>query len=157
MGMQIAGLVGLFGGVLMGLTGWYFGRKKAAENRELDETHEYIWRKARSFSWYSTLVAIYIIFTLYLIGITMSIPMILSMLILVQLASWAIGGLVVSGQMYNWIHINRNFVIGTLIIALSVLIIILLVFMTKNIYYLLCALPFGIIGIYLINRSKQVN
>lgn len=157
MEIQIGGFIGLFGGLLFGLAGWYFGRKKAADQRALDETHSYVWQKAKSFSWYVTIVAIYLIFILYLMGVTMSIPMILSMLMLTQLSSWAFGGLYISARIYGWVDVNVKFMIGIGAIIFSVILFLVLVLITENIYYLLCSIPFGIVGIYFINKSKQVE
>lgn len=34
--------VGIYGGLIIGLLGWYFGRRAASKNRGLDEMHDYI-------------------------------------------------------------------------------------------------------------------
>lgn len=85
MEMQLGGMLGLYGGMIMGLVGWWFGRKKARENRGLDEVHQHIWQKARSHSWYITLASIYFLFSLVIAGVEMSPAMILGILLLAHL------------------------------------------------------------------------
>ena len=84
--------VGLFGGMALGLLGWYIGRAAARRNPGLDEMHEYIWRKARSVSWYVTLGAIYVLLILALFRIEIGLVPALAILLLVHLVSWAVAG-----------------------------------------------------------------
>jgi len=69
MGVQIGGLIGLYGGAVFGILGWWFGRWMAKKQRGLDELHEHIWQKARSISWFFTLATIYVLFSLVIFGI----------------------------------------------------------------------------------------
>lgn len=93
---QIAGFLGLIGGMIIGILGWYFGRRKARNNRALDELYNHIWQKAKSYSWYVTLAVIYILFSLLLFGIEMSLPMTLGILLMAHLMSWAVVGTLLS-------------------------------------------------------------
>ena len=117
MEMQLGGMLGLYGGMLMGLLGWWFGRKKARENRGLDEVYQHIWQKARSYSWYMTLAAIYFLFSLVSVGVKMSPAMVLGILLLVQLASWGFSGVVISINMSVANPVKLNRVKWTLIIT----------------------------------------
>lgn len=101
MGIHIGGLIGLIGGAICGLSGWYFGRRGARKQGELDEVHDHIWQKARSTSWYVTLIALYILFFLYAFGVPLSTPASLGLLLFAHLFSWAISGLILSSTIYN--------------------------------------------------------
>lgn len=69
-----------------------FWKKKAKKQRGLDEVHDHIWQKARSYSWYAILIAIYFLFFLYFFGLHLNTLAVLSIIILVHLLSWAIIG-----------------------------------------------------------------
>jgi len=84
--------LGIYGGLTIGLLGWFFGRQAAAKKRGLDEVYHYIWGKARSTSWYITAAAIYVLMTLELLGIKLNLIPALSILLFVMLSSWAISG-----------------------------------------------------------------
>jgi hypothetical protein len=71
----------LYGGLICGTLGWWFGRQKARKNRGLDELYEHIWQKARSFSWYITLATIYVLFSLVGFGIELNSAMVLGILL----------------------------------------------------------------------------
>ena len=119
MGVQIGGLVGLLGGMICGLAGWYFGRRSAKKERGLDEVHDFIWQKARSYSWYVTLVILYVLFFLYVFGVAISVPVALGILMFVHLFSWAIIGVILSSNLYDeekgQKHLN-TFVISFIIV-----------------------------------------
>jgi len=119
MGVQIGGLVGLLGGMICGLAGWYFGRRAAKKERGLDEVHDFIWQKARSYSWYVTLVILYVLFFLYVFGVAISVPVALGILMFVHLFSWAIIGVILSSNLYDeekgQKHLN-TFVISFIIV-----------------------------------------
>src|SRR5699024_1257742 len=139
-----------------GLVGWYFGRKKAKKQRGLDETHEHIWQKARSYSWYVTIVTLYFLFTLYAFGFNLSVVVVLSMLMLVQLASWGIIGAVLSVFMYSGTEFKFSyFVVGIIIIIISAIIFLILALVTENWLYVLNSIPFSLVGYLLIKHSKQ--
>ncbi|MCD5325786.1 MULTISPECIES: hypothetical protein [Pontibacillus] len=97
--MEIGALIWMYIGVLGGLSGWYFGRKKARKNRGLDEMYEQIWQTARSFSWYATLFAIYIVLTLSMMGMELSVAPVVSILLATHLGSWGIVGAIQSIRM----------------------------------------------------------
>ena len=84
--------VGLFGGIVFALLGLYFGRRAAKKNRGLDELHDHIWQKARSISWYATLVAIYVLLILGIFEIEISLIPAVSLLLLVHVGSWGVSG-----------------------------------------------------------------
>jgi membrane protein YqaA with SNARE-associated domain len=94
---QVMGFVGLFGGALMGLTGWWLGRYFARKKNGLDERYYAIWQKAKSTSWFCTTFAIYILFTLVLCGIQLQKEAILGILLTIHLFSWSFAGVY-----YNW-------------------------------------------------------
>ncbi|ERI07437.1 hypothetical protein [Aneurinibacillus aneurinilyticus] len=85
----IGALIGLFGGAVLGLSGWFFGRKRAYKNRGLDERYYLIRDKARATSWQVTLAAMYILFFLVILKIGISAASALGILLLVQMGSWA--------------------------------------------------------------------
>lgn len=93
MGVQIGGLIGLYGGAICGILGWWLGRHFAKKERGLDELYYHIWQKARSVSWYFTLLTIYVLFSLVLFGVKISIAAVLGIVLLVHIASWGIFGL----------------------------------------------------------------
>jgi len=84
--------VGLFGGIVFALLGLYFGRRAAKKNRGLDELHDHIWQKARSISWYITLVAIYVLLILSILKVEISLIPALGILLLVHMGSWGVTG-----------------------------------------------------------------
>ncbi|MFD2130142.1 hypothetical protein ACFSKI_02570 [Pseudogracilibacillus auburnensis] len=155
MGIQIGGLLGLYGGLFCGVLGWYFGRKKAAKQRGLDEVHEHIWQKAKSFSWYITIITIYFLFTLYVLGVTLHVPAVLGILMLVQMASWGFGGAVLTGLMFSGKEIDSNFIIGITVIVLSVLLFVILAIVSDSWLFLFGSIPFSVIGLYFIRQSKS--
>lgn len=99
--MNTGGLIGLLFGALSGLGGLLFGRMKAKKERGLDEVNNHIWKSARSTSWYATLVTIYILLLLSLLGFIFSLVKALSILLIVHLFSWAIAGSYLSANMYK--------------------------------------------------------
>lgn len=48
MDISIGGMIGLYGGAICGLLGWWFGRKMARKNRGIDELYTHIWQRAKS-------------------------------------------------------------------------------------------------------------
>lgn len=106
--MEIGGLIGLSFGIIMGLIGLIMGRKKAKKRRELDEFHHHIWEKTRSISWYVTLVVIYILLILALLGFITSLIKSLSILLVVHLFTWAIIGSYLSSRLYAGAKADRQ-------------------------------------------------
>jgi|HigsolmetaAR203D_1030402.scaffolds.fasta_scaffold00610_7 hypothetical protein len=96
--------VGLFGGMAIGLMGWYFGRRAARKNRGLDEVHEFIWQKARSVSWYVTLAAIYVLLILGMFQIELGLIPALGILLLAHLGSWSIAGAILMARLVDGDH-----------------------------------------------------
>lgn len=86
---QILGFLGLMLGASGGLFGLWWGRKKAAENRGLDERYASITTKSFSSAWKITLLSMYILFALLLFGVPLTAVPLLGMLMLIHLAGWA--------------------------------------------------------------------
>lgn len=99
--MEIGGLIGLTMGVGFGLLGIFFGRRTAKKKRELDEVYEHIWQKARSLSWYVTLVSIYLLLLLALLGFMISIVKAMSIILFIHLFSWGGIGSYLSMKIYS--------------------------------------------------------
>jgi hypothetical protein len=85
---QMLGFLGLLLGVSGGLLGLWWGRKKAASKRGLDERYDVITTKSLALAWKITLVSIYILFILLGFGIKLTAAPILGILLLVHMAGW---------------------------------------------------------------------
>ena len=81
-------LLGLIGGLVIGLSSLFFGNRLSKKKRGLDERHYLIRMKAKSSSWIITLVTVYILFLAVILNVSISIPVILGTLLLVQIGSW---------------------------------------------------------------------
>lgn len=149
MEFSIGGIFGLYGGMIFGILGWWFGRKKAKKNRGLDEVHDHIWQKAKSYSWYMTLAAIYIFFSLIVFGIKLSTAMVLAVLLFVHLGSWAIIGLILTINMYSPIPFKPSYVkLGISINVASILIFTIISIITNNWLFLLFSILPSMMGIF---------
>lgn len=122
MGIQLGGLIGLISGIIFGAAGWYFGRKEAEKSRGLDELYKHIWQKARSISWYATLVTIYILLLFALFGYMTTVVKSLSILLVVHLFSWATSGAYLTMTMYAHSKADRqiHFILIIFFITLGV-------------------------------------
>lgn len=156
--MEIGGLIGLYGGLLMGGIGWWFGRKKAMKNRGIDELYRHIWEKARSYSWYFTIAAIYILFSIYALGIPLKTPMVLGVLLLVHLSSWGITGAILTYR----ITVNSEpltqktkVVLGVTFIAASFILFTVLSIVTQNWKFLLWSFLPTIMSFCLLVFSRE--
>lgn len=85
---QILGFLGLLLGAFGGLFGLWWGRKKAAENRGLDERYSSIMTKSFSSAWKITLLSMYILFALLLFGVELAAVPLLGILLLIHLGGW---------------------------------------------------------------------
>lgn len=142
MEVQIGGLIGLFGGASFGVFGWWLGRRKAKKNRGLDEVHQYIWQKSRSISWYFTLAAIYLLFSLAIFGMEFRVAMVLGILLLVHMASWGISGIVLSINMQRTEPWRPSKVaIGIVIMAVNMIVFTILSIVTSNWLFLIVSIP----------------
>lgn len=134
MGIQVGGLIGLISGIVFGLAGLYFGRKEAKKSRGLDEVNEHIWQKARSISWYVTLVVIYILLLLTLLGSSISLVKALSVLLIIHLFSWAIVGTYLTINMYDESKADKNLhqILLTFFAILGISMIVITIFFIKG-------------------------
>lgn len=157
MEIQYGALLGLYGGLLCGVLGWYFGRRKGEKNRENDEVRDHVFKTARSISWFATIGTIYIMFTLLGVGIELSIAPTLGILMLVQMASWGISAAVLS-YYYSVEKVpNFNPFIGLIIIVVPAILFIIIAIIAENWLFLLCPIPLGIIGIYVIKQNSGLE
>ncbi|PAE26856.1 hypothetical protein [Bacillus sp. 7894-2] len=148
MAVQIGGLVGLYGGALMGILAWWFGRRMAKKQRGLDELHDHIWQKARSISWFFTLASIYILFTLVIFGIELNAAMVLGVIMLVHMASWGITGVILSINMNMSEPLKPSKVkFGISVVAVSLIIFTILSIATGNWWFLLASVPPNTMGL----------
>ncbi|WP_453995248.1 hypothetical protein [Bacillus nitroreducens] len=148
MEVQIAGMIGLYGGAVLGILGWWFGRRMAKKQRGLDELHEHIWQKARAISWFFTLASLYVLFSLIMFGIELNAAMVLGVIMMVHLASWAITGVIMSINMNMSEPLKPSRVkLGISIVAVSLILFTVLSIITDNWLFLLASIPPNIIGI----------
>ena len=149
MEFSIGGIFGLYGGMICGILGWWFGRQKAKKNRGLDELYDHIWQKAKSYSWYMTLAAIYIFFSLMVFGIELNIAMVLGILLLVHIGSWGIIGIILTVNMYGPVPFKFSYVkIGISINVASLIIFSIISFITNNWRFLLISIIPNMMGIF---------
>lgn len=88
-GNQLLGFLGLVLGALGGLFGLWWGRKKAAKNRGLDERYESITTKSFASAWKISLAAMFILFTLVIFGFQLAAAQLLGILLLIHMIGWA--------------------------------------------------------------------
>ncbi len=149
MEVSFGGIIGLYGGMICGILGWWFGRKKARKNRGLDELYYHIWQKARSYSWYVTLGAIYVFFSLIVFGIQLSSAMVLGILLLAHLGSGGIIGAILSNNMSSTVPLQPSRVkFGIIVIAASIIVFTIISIMTNNWMFLLLSIPPNLIGLF---------
>lgn len=151
------GMLGLYGGMICGVLGWWFGRKKARKQRGLDELYDHIWQKARSYAWYVTLASIYIFFSLVLFGVHLSVAMVLGILLLVHLGSWAMIGSVLSIIMKSAKPFEpTRTLIGIIIIILSVVVFTIISIVLAEWRYMLGSVPIGVVGFLYTKTSIKI-
>ncbi len=156
MELNIGGMIGLYGGVICGLLGWWFGRKKARKNRGLDELYYHIWQKARSYSWYGTLGALYVLFTLINFGIELSTAMVLGILFLTHVSSWGIIGIVLTINMSSTAPLQPSRVkVGITVFVTSILVFTIISILTTNWLFLLCSMPPNLIALFTALTPKR--
>ncbi|UAL47949.1 hypothetical protein K7887_02980 [Sutcliffiella horikoshii] len=148
MEVQIGGLVGLYGGAVIGILAWWFGRRMAKKQRGLDELHDHIWQKARSISWFFTLASIYLLFTLIMFGMELRPAIVLAVIMVVHMTSWGFTGMILSINMNMSEPLKPSKVkFGIFIVALSVICFGILSITTGNWWFLLASVPPNTIGI----------
>ncbi|MFS0816335.1 hypothetical protein ABC382_05070 [Lysinibacillus sp. 1P01SD] len=156
MELNIWGMIGLYGGVIGGLLGWWFGRKKARKNRGLDELYYHIWQKARSYSWYVTLGALYVFFTLIIFGIKLSTAMVLGILLLTHIASWGIIGIILTINMSSTAPLKPSRVkIGIIVFVTSIIVFTIISILTTNWLFLIFSIPPNLIALFIAFTPKQ--
>jgi len=158
MEINIWGMIGLYGGVIGGLLGWWFGRQKARKNRGLDELYYHIWQKARSYSWYVTLGALYVFFTLLNFGIELSTAMVLGILLLTHVASWGIIGIILTINMSSAAPLQPSRVkVGLFVFITSIIVFTIISILTTNWLFLLFSIPPNLIALFtaLIPKRKD--
>ncbi|MEY2366134.1 hypothetical protein ACM1TL_04185 [Lysinibacillus capsici] len=158
MEINIWGMIGLYGGVIGGLLGWWFGRQKARKNRGLDELYYHIWQKARSYSWYVTLGALYVFFTLLNFGIELSTAMVLGILLLTHVASWGIIGIMTTINMSSAAPLQPSRVkVGLFVFMTSIIVFTIISILTTNWLFLLFSIPPNLIALFtaLIPKRKD--
>lgn len=158
MEINIWGMIGLYGGVIGGLLGWWFGRQKARKNRGLDELYYHIWQKARSYSWYVTLGALYVFFTLLSFGIELSTAMVLGILLLTHVASWGIIGIILTINMSSAAPLQPSRVkVGLFVFMTSIIVFTIISILTTNWLFLLFSIPPNLIALFtaLIPKRKD--
>ncbi|WP_404469580.1 hypothetical protein [Sutcliffiella horikoshii] len=148
MEVQIGGLVGLYGGAVIGILAWWFGRRMAKKQRGLDELHDHIWQKARGISWFFTLASIYLLFTLIMFGMELSPAIVLAVIMVVHMTSWGFTGMILSINMNMSEPLKPSKVkFGIFIVAMSVICFGILSITTGNWWFLLASVPPNTIGI----------
>lgn len=156
MEINIWGMIGLYGGVIGGLLGWWFGRQKARKNRGLDELYYLIWQKARSYSWYVTLGALYVFFTLLNFGIELSTAMVLGILLLTHVASWGIIGIMMTINMSSAAPLQPSRVkVGLFVFMTSIIVFTIISILTTNWLFLLFSIPPNLIALFTALTPKR--
>ncbi|MCQ4087134.1 hypothetical protein [Saccharibacillus sp. JS10] len=86
--MNLGGLIGLFGGLILGLLGWAFGRHMQRKNRGVDERADIITTRAKSFGWNILIPAILLAWILILLfeGIGLSFFVMMALFVISQIA-----------------------------------------------------------------------
>ena len=87
--MNVLGIAGIVLGICGGLFGLLYGRKKASEQRGLDERNAEITKNALATGWKVTLAAIYIFFVLLACGVQFSVPQVLGILLIIHIIGTA--------------------------------------------------------------------
>lgn len=157
---EIGGMIGLYGGLICGLIGWWFGRKLAKKNRGLDEFYQHIWKTARSYSWYLTIFVLYLLFSLNIFGVEMSVPMVLAMLMFIHIGSWGVIGAIITINLSRPEPFQMSpMMIGITIIVVSTSILTIIAILIKNIWILFIAVLPNIVGLYiaLLGRKKALE
>ena len=153
MEIQYGALIGLYGGLLFGVLGWFFGRRKSAKNRGNDEVQDYVFKTARSISWFATIGTIYIMFTLLGVGVELSVAPALGIIMLVQMSSWGISAAILSYYFSMEKVPNFNLLTGLTIIVVPAILFAVIAILAENWLLLLCPIPLGIIGIYVMKQK----
>jgi len=86
---QMLGFLGIVLGISGGLFGLWWGRKMAARKNGLDERYEKITVNSLANGWKITVVFIYLLFLLVIVGVQLSTAQVLGILLLIHMAGWA--------------------------------------------------------------------
>ena len=93
--------VGIYGGLIFAIAGWYFGRRAMTKKNGLDEVLAFIAAKSRSISWYFTMAAICVLFSLEVFGLSIGTIPSLGILLFVHLGGWGLTSLILHSRMTN--------------------------------------------------------
>lgn len=153
------GYIGIYGGLLLALAGWYFGRRSAAKKNGLDEVLAFILTKSRAISWYFTIAAIYFLLSMEIFGLAIGTIPALSILLFVHLGSWASCTFLLHVQMTRdpEAKISRKMqMILCVGIGGAILILFMIVsVLTSNMHFLLAAIPPVLITTIIMLSVKQ--
>lgn len=129
--MEILGVFGVYGGLLCGILGWYFGRKKAKKQNGIDEMYHYLMGKSHSLTWYMTVAAIYVLMSLYIFGIDIGMMPSLGILMIVHVGGWGVSILILKakysdetfslGKMANIIAFIFCAILATLFLVVAII------------------------------------
>ena len=86
---QMLGFLGIVLGVSGGLFGLWWGRRLAARKNGLDERFEKITVNSLASGWKITVISIYLLFLLLIVGVKLSTAQVLGILLLIHMAGWA--------------------------------------------------------------------
>ncbi|OAB36051.1 hypothetical protein [Paenibacillus glacialis] len=150
MEISIGATIGMCMGMICGILGLWFGRKKARKNRGLDELYSHIWQKTRSYSWYVTLGAIFVLFSLNVLGIELSSAMVLGILLFVHIGSWGIIGIILPINMSGTFPLPLSRVkFGIIVIATSIIVFTIMSIIANNWMFLLFSILPNLIGLFI--------
>lgn len=156
--------LGIYGGLLFGIAGWYFGRRAAAKNNGLDEMLAYMTAKSRSISWYFTIAAIYVLLSLEVFGLSIGTIPALAILLFVHLGSWGLSFFILQARMTDdpddearkgKLQLMMSIAIGISILILFAIISVL----TGEWRFLLAAIPPVLLNVLIMVsvRKKQAD
>lgn len=86
---QMLGFLGIVLGLSGGLFGLWWGRRMAARKNGLDERYEKITVHSLATGWKITIISIYLLFLLVILGTQFSTAQVLGILLFIHMAGWA--------------------------------------------------------------------
>jgi len=156
--------LGIYGGLLFGIAGWYFGRRAAAQKNGLDEMLAYMTAKSRSISWYFTIAAIYVLLSLEVFGLSIGTIPALAILLFVLLGSWGLSFFILQARMTadpdDEAHKGKLQLVISIAIGASMLILFAIISaLTGEWRFLLAAIPPVLLNVLIMMsvRRKQAG